>query len=1036
MTEIRATAASRLPRPRPAEATLPPSGLAGLKPEWSRLVEVAESGSSASHGWHLLDNGPQLDALGVIPVGTILCVHGNPTWSYLWRGLLAAATDAAQSGAPAWRVIAVDQLDMGFSARTGGFRPLARRVQDLGDLTDSLDLAGPVITLGHDWGGVVSLGWAVDHPELLAGVMLLNTAVHQPAGDKIPAPLRLALGRGILGPATVATPAFLATTLNLAHPPLSAEVKRGYSAPYLTGERRGGIGGFVADIPVAPGHESRAELDRIAEGVRVLAVPALLLWGPRDPIFSDRYLDDLVERMPHARVHRFEGAGHLLAEDADYAAAALLWLGDALEPGLLDSVHAETSRSRNGDLDKLDQRRGAPGALSAATSGLEAVAVTAPVSLVELVETAVSRAEPGAMTAPVSLVELVETAVSDVAPVSAAAPSSLVEPVEAADGGPAAAWQAAGTHPLWHYLDVLKDSDETALVDMQPAPRTVSWRLLSRRVRQIAAGLVHIGVKPGDRVSLLVPPSADLTAVLYACVRIGAIVVVADAGLGLPGLTRAVRGARPDFVIGAAPGLMAARALGWPGRKISVARFPAPMARLLSIEHTLAGLIQLGQARLESGDLLPVEPRPSDAAAVLFTSGSTGPAKGVVYTHGQLSAVSNALFVQYGVGVGTGLVAGFAPFALLGPALGARSVTPDMDVTAPKTLTATAVAAAVAAIDATVVFLSPAALVNVVATADALTPADHAALDGVQRFLSAGAPISESLLTQAAALMPGATAHTPYGMTEGLLMADITLDGIRAAAASLARPADAAAHDDESARLPETAVSTSSTSGAGAAAPAEGEQLSAVNPAGGVCVGGATATTRIRISALDARGASVGELTEEPDLTGEIVVSAPHVKDHYDRLWLTERASRRGAVVGERWHRTGDVGHLDGAGRLWVEGRMPHVIVTADGVTTPVGPEQRIETLPEVFRAAFVGVGPLGTQQQVAVIETVPPARRVHRAAEPLAAAVRAAVGSPVAAVLVVPGLPTDIRHNSKIDRSRLSRWATGILSGGKWVKP
>ncbi|TFD70933.1 alpha/beta fold hydrolase [Cryobacterium gelidum] len=942
----------RLPIATAAPAVLPPTGLSGLNPGWSRLIDVAESGTAGgvTHGWHLLDNGPQLDALGVLPVGTILCVHGNPTWSYLWRGLLASATEAAASGAPAWRVIAVDQLDMGFSARTDSIaatgrraaRPLARRVHDLGDLTDALELAGPVITLGHDWGGVVSLGWAVDHPEMLAGVMLLNTAVHQSPGDSIPAPLRLALGRGILGPATVATPAFLATTLALAHPPLSAEVKRGYRAPYLTSARRGGIGGFVADIPVALAHESRFELDRIAEAVRALAVPTLLLWGPRDPIFSDRYLDDLVERMPHARVHRFEGAGHLLTEDADYAAAALLWLGDI--------VPAENS---DADAD-----------------------------------------------APESAVQ-----------------SAIPERAQGSMSGSEAAWGVDGTHPLWHYLDELRDSDETALVDMQPAPRTVSWRLLSRRVRQIAAGLGHIGVRHGDRVSLLVPPSADLTAVLYACVRIGAIVVVADAGLGLAGLTRAVRGARPDFIIGAAPGLMAARALGWPGRTISTARYPAPMARLLGVEHTLAELIRLGQARLAAGDELPPEPAPSDTAAVLFTSGSTGPAKGVVYTHGQLSAVSRALFLQYGVGVGTGLVAGFAPFALLGPALGARSVTPDMDVTAPKTLTATAVAAAVVAIDATVVFLSPAALVNVVATAGALTLADHTALAGVRRFLSAGAPISATLLGQAAALMPAATAHTPYGMTEGLLMADITLEGIRAAAASVATPPTADTGTQIPAASPPRAAAT-------------------MNPAGGVCVGGATATTRIRISALDPSGASVGELSEEPDVTGEIVVSAPHVKDHYDRLWLTERASRRGAVPGERWHRTGDVGHLDRAGRLWVEGRLPHVIVTADGVVTPVGPEQRIETLPGVARAAFVGVGPLGTQQQVAVIETVPPARRMHRAPERLATAVRVAVGSPVAAVFVVPGLPTDIRHNSKIDRRRLSRWATGILSGGRWVKP
>ncbi|OOB89240.1 hypothetical protein, partial [Rathayibacter sp. VKM Ac-2630] len=73
------------------------------------------------------------------------------------------------------------------------------------------------------------------------------------------------------------------------------------------------------------------------------------------------------------------------------------------------------------------------------------------------------------------------------------------------------------------------------------------------------------------------------------------------------------------------------------------------------------------------------------------------------------------------------------------------------------------------------------------------------------------------------------------------------------------------------------------------------------------------------------------------------MVSAGHVEDHYERLWLTDRAARIGAVPGERWHRTGDVGRVDSDGRLWVEGRLPHVVVTAEGVVTPVGPEQRIE---------------------------------------------------------------------------------------------
>jgi acyl-CoA synthetase (AMP-forming)/AMP-acid ligase II/pimeloyl-ACP methyl ester carboxylesterase len=938
----------------PAPASMPPRGLPGLDSRFSRIVLVPDSGDAigTTRGWHALDNGAELERLGVTPVGTILCVHGNPTWSYLWRELVQQATDvAATASGDAWRVIAVDQLDMGFSERTGVHRPLGQRVRDLADFTHAIGLEGPVVTLGHDWGGVVSMGWAVDHPQLLSGLMLLNTAIHQPSDAPIPAPLRLALARGVLGQATVATPAFLETTLALGHPAVSRAVKDAYRAPYRGAARRGGIGGFVADIPVDASHQSFAELSRISSALRRLTVPAVMLWGPRDPIFSDRYLDDLIDRLPHADVHRFEGAGHLIAEDVDYAGALLTWLGD-------NASRVTAGDSREGSADK-----------SAAT--------VAPGSNSSQVEKAQDHAESDA---------------------------------------------ATSARPLWHYLDELSESDETALVEMNPGngaePRVVSWKLLSRRVREIAAGLAGVGVKRGDRVSLLVQPGADLTAVLYACLRLGAVVVVADAGLGLPGLTRAVRGAQADHVIGAAPGLAAARALGWPGQKISVATFPRAVARALGISHTLAELVRDGR-----GKTLPEPPAASDTAAILFTSGSTGPAKGVVYSHAQLGAIRDTLAAQYGVGVGTGLVAGFAPFALLGPALGARSVTPDMDVTSPKTLTATAVAQAAAAVDATVVFLSPAAVTNVVATADALTDAQRDALAGVQTFLSAGAPVSESLLAAAADLMPNASAHTPYGMTEGLLMTDISLDGIREAAASRA--------------------------------------------VGGVCVGTPAASVQVRISALDDLGQPVGEPSTEAGVTGEIVVSAPHLKSNYDRLWMTDRASRVGtdsafadhrdadrgdadedaspgalsaaaaaASTSTRWHRTGDVGHLDEAGRLWVEGRMPHVIATPDGVVTPVAPEQRVESLDRVARAAVVGVGPRGTQQIVVIVETASPARRVALADRELTSSIRAVAGVPVAAVLEVPRLPTDIRHNSKIDRSGLSRWAADVLAGGRMRQP
>ncbi|MGB5532543.1 MAG: alpha/beta fold hydrolase, partial [Acidimicrobiia bacterium] len=150
-----------------APAVLPPPGLPGLDPEWSRLVETPGLDGSG-RTWHILDNGV------TNPTHTLLCVHGNPTWSFLWRHLIVEAPATV-------RVIAVDQLGMGYSERTGTTRRLAQRVDDLCALTDALDLTGRVVTVAQDWGGPISLGWAERHPADVAGIVLMNTAVHQPA---------------------------------------------------------------------------------------------------------------------------------------------------------------------------------------------------------------------------------------------------------------------------------------------------------------------------------------------------------------------------------------------------------------------------------------------------------------------------------------------------------------------------------------------------------------------------------------------------------------------------------------------------------------------------------------------------------------------------------------------------------------------------------------------------------------------------------------------------------------------------------------
>ncbi|WP_235940782.1 alpha/beta fold hydrolase [Paramicrobacterium fandaimingii] len=870
-------------------ASTPPANLPGLDPAYSHLVTVPGVGidEGSSRTWHYLDNSAELAEHDGTPAGTILAVHGNPTWSYLWRALVSQTDDDRP-----WRVVAVDQLEMGFSERTGLHRTLAQRVADLSAFTAELGLTGPIVTLGHDWGGVISLGWACRHRAELAGVALLNTAVHQPEDVPIPAPLRLAGARGVVATATSTTSTFLDVTLSLAHPPLSPDVAAAYRAPYRQTARRQGIEGFVEDIPATAHHESRATLDAIADEVTRLDVPALLLWGPRDPIFSDRYLGDLIERMPHARVHRFEGAGHLLAEDVDYAPAILDWLAESID----------------------------------------------------------------------------------------------AEPAEAASQDAVAAHP--DFTPLWSRLDEHSDDSSLAVTDMTTSgePLRVSWRQLSTRVRQLASGLHRIGVRSGSRVSLLVQPGPTLTAAIYACLRIGAVVVVADAGLGVRGLSRAIRGARPDVVIGDARALSAARVLGWPGERISTATLPRLSASALGVTHTLSDLFETG-----NDERLPDEPTANDVAAVLFTSGSTGPAKGVVYTHAQLSAMRDVVAAHFDVTPETGLVTGFAPFALLGPALGTRSVTPDMDISSPRTLTAVAVAAAVRASNARIVFLSPASILNVVATAGALTPDDRAALETVRTFLSTGAPISERLLASAAELMPNATPHTPYGMTECLLVTDVTLDGIRVVL-------DA---DDR-----------------------------------GVCVGTPLGDNRVLISGLDSAGDATGEASAAPGVLGEILISAPHLKQRYDRLWLTDRRATRDVPVEGRWHRTGDIGHLDAEGRLWVEGRVQHTIVTGDGPVAPVGPEQDLERIAEVRRAAVVGIGPDGLRQAVAVIETMQGTRAPRFVGLDLAARVRASTTLPLVAVLEVQRLPTDIRHNSKIDRSRLSAWAERMLAGNRLVAP
>lgn len=812
----------------------------GIDPSWSVTVPVVGH-DGITRQWHVLDRpavGPS--------AGTIVCVHGNPTWSFLWRSFLRRID-------PSYRIIAVDQLGMGFSERTAS-RRYAVRVRDLDDVISTLTEGEPIVLAGHDWGGAVVMGWAVAHRERVRGLMLANTGIAIPAGTRGPSVIRLAskMTAGI----GYRTPVFVEGTIKLAGDRLNATGPEGLRAPYRDARFRHAVGEFIADAPFDDRHPSAASLAIVAEQVRSLTCPVLLVFGAKDPVFADTFADDLAERFPHADRHRFATASHLSPEEADVAGVADRW---------------------------LRERLAAPPALAAAE------------------------------------------------------PADIAGPFRPS-------WAAIGER-----------NDAAVAFHDGATGSSVTFAELHRQVEHVAAVLRSRGVKAGDRIALAVPPSVELVAAVYGCWRAGAVTVIADRGLGLAGLGRAVKGARVGWVLGTRSTLVAAAGLRW-----------APQATRLDIADVL------------SASPLPAltdSPEPDGLAALLFTSGATGPAKPVRYTHRALAAQRDALAATYGITSDDRLVAAFAPFALYGPALGITSAVPDCDVTKPGSLTADILAAACRSIDATMAFGSPAALANVVATRGTVAP-----LPGLRVVMSAGAPVPAETLRAMKGLAPNATFHTPYGMTEVLPVADIELSTI-----------ESAEHEAALGR--------------------------------GVCVGFPVAGATVMIAPLGF-DASVPVSSVGPGVTGEILVHAPWMSAGYDGLWLTQAEARPTDGAGTIWHRSGDVGRFDTEGRLWVEGRSVHVIHAVGGALTPVPVERRVEQELRQGRAAAVGLGPVGCQVLVVVIE----GGSDGLADRALATRVRSIVDEPVAAVLRKKSLPVDIRHNAKIDRTALARWAGSLL--------
>jgi acyl-CoA synthetase (AMP-forming)/AMP-acid ligase II len=392
-----------------------------------------------------------------------------------------------------------------------------------------------------------------------------------------------------------------------------------------------------------------------------------------------------------------------------------------------------------------------------------------------------------------------------------------------------------------------------------------------------------------------------------------------------------------------------------------------------------------GAARRDGvASLVPSPPSPDDLAVIAYTSGSTGPPKGVPLRHRHLAAQLDLLGPLGLFRAGAPMLSTFTPFTLGAAALGATAVIPELDPRRPIRADPASLVADIRRYGVETVFAAPALL-------DRLARhcvAGGIVLDGVRDVAVAGAPLPWPTLRRVRACLPAdARVLSVYGATECLPVAAI--DG-RDLAAAFEAGADEAT---------------------------------------GTCLGIPVPGTLVRVIALDDGPIPRwrDDLVVPPGVVGEIVVASPAVGDPY----LDDPAATALARIedGDRvWHRMGDLGHLDSLGRLWFGGRKSERVRTAHGDLCTDHVETFFATVPGVRRTALVGVGPPGAQRPALVVERERGTRRADvraRVAERAAAYPR---GEAVREVLFHPRLPVDVRHNSKIRRGELAAWASRRL--------
>ncbi|MEM7436352.1 MAG: fatty acid CoA ligase family protein [Myxococcota bacterium] len=510
----------------------------------------------------------------------------------------------------------------------------------------------------------------------------------------------------------------------------------------------------------------------------------------------------------------------------------------------------------------------------------------------------------------------------------------------------------------------------------------VTYRELDERSDRIAAGLRAIGIERGDRAALMVRPSAELFALTFAMFKAGIVPVMVDPGLGMRGLGECLARAKPSAFIGVPLAHGARLLLGW-GR--TTVRRTVTVGGFGLAQKTLAQVETLGTEQLSLGrKVTPTQG--NDVAAVLFTSGSTGPPKGVVYRHRHFLAQVESIRSMFSIEPGEIDLPTFPMFALFDPALGMTTILPDMDPTKPAQVDPRHVIDPIQRFGVTTMFGSP-ALLN---TVGRYGEQHGTRLPSLRRVIAAGAPLPGPTLRRwHGMLSPSADVFPPYGATESLPVACIAGRDI----------------------LRDTWEQTE-----------QGD---------GVCVG--TPVPDIEVKIIRISDEAIEQLPSDLELpdgeVGEIAVRGPMVTEAY---FGDEEATTKAKIVArdEVWHRMGDLGWRDADGRIWFCGRKSHRVELPDQTLFTVQCEKIFDTHPAVYRSALVASHRRGNRTATLCVELEPdvdPQRWTEIERELQALAQSHAMLVPVTRFVRHPAFPVDIRHNAKIGREKLSAWVESI---------